>query len=321
MAHALWGLTTFFNPSSSPLRLRNYESFRKESQRQGLPLVTVELAFGDAPFCLLEGRDAEILIQRRSDSILWQKERLLNLALRALPEECTQVCWIDADILFEDDDWIAETSHLLGKHLILQPYSACIRLPSGGTVDQFPGAALEKEIFQGNDEATYSKSVCSRMSGFRKRFSGSTGYVWCARRALLDEVGFYDRCIVGGGDREMALAVLYAPGKVPSQNIRSFCPRLRSHLGEWHRRVHQIVRRRVGFRPGVIHHLFHSASQDRKYAERHQILLDCDFDPETDVLIDQEGCLQFAPDRAELARLIGSYFDNRREALPPNVGA
>jgi hypothetical protein len=205
---------------------------------------------------------------------------------------------------------------LLDKYPILQPYSACIRLPAGAGPEQFPSAALDREILQGNDEGTYSKSVCSRMSGFRKRFTGSTGYVWCARRGLLDKVGFYDRCIVGGADREMALAALYPPGKIPEQNIRSFCPRLRAHIGAWHTRVHQVVNGRIGYRKGVIHHLFHSASQDRKYAERHQILLDCDFDPETDVLIDEQGCLQFAPDREELAQQICTYFENRREAGP-----
>lgn len=320
MAHALFGLTTFFNPSGSTLRRNNYDVFRRESQRQGLPLVTTELVFGDAPFCLVEGRDAEILIQRRSDSILWQKECLLNLALAALPKECTKVCWVDADIVFEDEDWICETESLLDKHLILQPYSACIRLPEGAGIEQFPSSGLNREIPQGNDEGTYSQSVCSRMTGFRKRFTGATGYVWCAQRALLDEVGFYDRCIVGGADREMALAALYAPGKIPEQNIRSFCPRLRAHLGAWHTRVHRIVRQRIGYRKGVIHHLFHSASQDRRYAERHQILLDCDFDPEADVLIDEQGCLQFAPDRDDLARQIRAYFQSRREALPARSG-
>eukprot|EP00959_Pyramimonas_sp_CCMP1952_P145771 3051963-Pyramimonas_sp.AAC.1 len=59
---------------------------------QGLPLVVVELAFGTAPFQLKPTEDAELLIQRRTDpqNVLWQKERMLNLALEKLTPNCTK---------------------------------------------------------------------------------------------------------------------------------------------------------------------------------------------------------------------------------------
>jgi hypothetical protein len=42
---------------------------------------------------LVESRDAEVLVQRRTDAknAMWQKERLLNVALAYLPEHCTKV--------------------------------------------------------------------------------------------------------------------------------------------------------------------------------------------------------------------------------------
>ena len=62
---------------------------------QGLQLLCVELVFGDAttsPF-QLNASDCEILIQRRTGAgnTLWQKERLLNIALENLPNSVDKV--------------------------------------------------------------------------------------------------------------------------------------------------------------------------------------------------------------------------------------
>jgi hypothetical protein len=61
---AIWGITSFFNPQGYKSKLENFRLFRKRATKhQGLPLVVVELTFGDAKFGLQEGRDAEVLVQ------------------------------------------------------------------------------------------------------------------------------------------------------------------------------------------------------------------------------------------------------------------
>ena len=79
----LWGITTYFNPAQYKRKLQNYHQFRTASKKQGLPLIVVELAFGEHKFELTKD-DAEIVIQRRCNTVLWQKERLLNIALEFL---------------------------------------------------------------------------------------------------------------------------------------------------------------------------------------------------------------------------------------------
>ena len=66
----------FFNPVRYQRRLANYKVFR---QRLDVPLIAIELAYG--PNFELQQHDAEILLQIRGDAVLWQKEKLLNLAL------------------------------------------------------------------------------------------------------------------------------------------------------------------------------------------------------------------------------------------------
>lgn len=43
-------ITTYFNPCGYATRRRNYDLFVEGMRRAGVPCITVECAFGDAPF-------------------------------------------------------------------------------------------------------------------------------------------------------------------------------------------------------------------------------------------------------------------------------
>ncbi len=113
----LWSITAYFNPLGSARRLDNYRAFRAALRCR---LVTVELGFGE--FALDTG-DADILVQIPGRDLLWQKERLLNIALEQLPDDCDKVAWLDSDIVFVRRDWAAATSRALDDHRIVQPFS------------------------------------------------------------------------------------------------------------------------------------------------------------------------------------------------------
>jgi hypothetical protein len=304
MSRCMWGITTFFNPSASRVRLANYRAFRARSRKQGLPLITVELAMGDAPFELDDasdtdhGGDADILVRKRSSAVLWQKERLLNLALEALPDACTDVCWIDADVLFEDDAWVSECEALLTRFALLQPFDKAIRLPHGASVGDYPSTQLERTIVRGSEDGTYSESVCRKGPSLFGGLDGTTGYAWCARREVLQDLGFYDRCIVGGAD-------------VPASATRIRHKPLRMHLGQWHTAFHARVQGRVSHRPGVLHHLWHGDAKQRRYRDRHELLAAHDYDPARDVTVDAQGCLQWATRNDALVAAVREYFASR----------
>ena len=77
----LWAVTAYFDPFGDRERLPAYREFRR---RLRAPLVAVEIAFGDT-FDLQED-DADIVVRLQGGAVLWQKERLLKQALRALPD-------------------------------------------------------------------------------------------------------------------------------------------------------------------------------------------------------------------------------------------
>src|SRR5262249_54071588 len=105
----------YFNPMRYRRRLCNFRLFRKHLN---IPLVVVELAFGEE--FDLHKEDAELLIQLRGGAVLWQKERLLNIALSALPSSCRKVASLDCDIMFGGADWAHIASSLLDRFSMIQ---------------------------------------------------------------------------------------------------------------------------------------------------------------------------------------------------------
>ena len=127
---SLWAITSYFNPVGYRRRLANYRVFR---ERLTVPLVAVELAYG--PAFELRERDADILVQLRGGDVMWQKERLLNVALAALPSTCRKVTWLDCDVIFEADDWPERVNRLLDSFKLVQPFRQVHYLPR----DWLPG--------------------------------------------------------------------------------------------------------------------------------------------------------------------------------------
>ena len=98
--------------------MQNYKWFREQLT---IPLVCVELSF-TGEFALKPG-DAEILVQLDEGDVMFQKERLLNIALQHLPSNCEAVVWIDCDVIFGPRDWPTCIMDALERLMVVQPFS------------------------------------------------------------------------------------------------------------------------------------------------------------------------------------------------------
>jgi hypothetical protein len=94
----------------------------------GVPLVTVELSFNDR--FELTDQDADILIQLRGGALLWQKERLLNLGLKAVPSNATKIAWFDCDVILKRSDWVEEAKSQLKEFRVIQLFSEAVHVNS-----------------------------------------------------------------------------------------------------------------------------------------------------------------------------------------------
>lgn len=300
----LWAITSYFNPIGYRTRRLNYHLFR---ERLGVPLLTVELSYGSN--FDLGPADATTLIQLKSDHVMWQKERLLNLAQERLPGSCRKVVWIDCDVLFERDDWAWATSRALDHHALVQPYSTVFDLGRGSSLDEplEPQSILARHSMAAQFAAgkTHAGPILTDMMGLY-----SPGHAWGIRRDVLRQTGFYDAFIVGGADNLMAQA---AVGR-HEELVRNFelTPQHARHTLAWADRFHRHVCG-MGVVAGHLFHLWHGEFGERKYAERHQILQESQFDPDRDIVVGPGGCWRWNSNKPRLHAAVRAYFEQRKE--------
>ena len=307
-ANDFWAITSYFNPLSYRNRQANYRIFR---ERLGVPLVTVELAYG--PRFELDESDADILIQLRGGDVLWQKERLLNLALDALPAECTKVAWIDCDVLFGDDDWPKRARQVLDRVPIAQLYSEVHYLPAA-TKTEPPDRALAevKRISIASAVASgLDAEACLEQGNGPTVGSYSTGVAWAVRRELLQAHHFYDAFIVGGGDRAMAVA-LYGcfDNVVRRQRLNE---RQLAHFLAWAEPLRDAVGGAIGFVGGDVFHLWHGALDDRRWYRRYGPMPAFRFDPFEDIALTGNGLWRWNSHKPDLHAYVQDHFILRRE--------
>ena len=276
-----------------------------------MPLLAVELAYGTA--FELEPGDADVLVQLRGTSILWQKERLLNVALEHLPSHCEAIAWIDCDVVLERRDWAEQARHSLEECSLVQLFDSLYDLPRDVMPAQFDLAATPPAARSfgyrmatgsaGSDELRPPDSQCVRGCPF--------GLGWAARRELLETHGFYDALILGSGDRAMACA---AYGRF-ADAIHTTCldERRAAHYLRWAEPFFDRVGGEVGYIDGGLLHLWHGDIRNRRYVGRHQDLARLDFDPLTDIALDEAGCWRWSTDKPELRAYMQRYFLSRWE--------
>ncbi len=301
-SEGLWAITAYFNPLGYRSKLANYRLFRAHLN---LPLVAVELAYG--PGHELSVSDAEIVIQRRGRDVLWQKERLLNIALRALPDSCRNVVWVDCDVVFEADDWPRRTNELLDRFRLVQPFRELHRMPPGWT----PGQTLppEAERLRSLPFLIASGMPAASCLGMPTSQTNCTpGNAWAASRKFLEDFQLYDACIVGGGDTAMARA---AYGRF--EDALRIGHLNRDHYLAWAVPFHAAVRSNVAFLEGDLFHLWHGKTEHRRYRERIEALARFDFDPNTDIAVDQCGIWRWNSEKPQLHAFVSDYFHARRE--------
>jgi hypothetical protein len=309
LAPDLWLVTAYFNPLGYASRRRNYELFREPIMRGGLKLVTIECAFGSDDFTLPPSPD---VLRVRADDLLWQKERMLNLALARLPPECAKVVWLDADLLFENPAWAVETSRALERHRVVQPFDVCIRMPAR-TIEYSGGGVVTRSFGALSGDAPPRRTLPAGGSlGGAMDEHGYTGFAWAARRDVLAR-GLYDACIIGGADHAMAHAMR---GDLTSPCVDVTFPSdtaHRRHFLNWAESFHRAVAGDIGCVAGAALHLWHGARVHRRYTLRHKELARFDFDPVTDLRIGEGGCWQWASAKPALHEWAAEYFAGRME--------
>jgi hypothetical protein len=260
MSH-LAAVTAWFNPSGSTERESATLRFAQEWP-SGIPLYPVF---------------------NRHSAPIWQKERLLNLAIRALPSDVDKVIWIDGDLLIDTPTWAADVSAALDNWPVIQPWTltkfcgkdgASIAGPMGhNTVPSVPFANLA------NQDAVPTGLPATAWPGF----------CWAARRETLEDIGgLYEHDLSGPNDVLMSLAFY---GDLENTFLMRYSGAFRRHFDPWAERAFAVVKGNVGFVPATLTHLWHGPFEQRRYLERTVRLYEAGYDPSRHVGNASDGTL------------------------------
>ncbi|MEM9300536.1 MAG: hypothetical protein AAGE01_00410 [Pseudomonadota bacterium] len=318
---ALWAVTTYFNPQRYRRRLINYRAFRRHL---GVPLLTVELN-RHAQF-ELTANDADVLLQLTGEDRIWQKERLLNIGFERLPAQVDYVAWIDCDLIFDGDEWIEGTVdaieqttgavQLFGRvdHLPrdLDPTSATVAGCRAATPIFSRFGVAKTHRLGWHDYLEPGVDHWEQPGSGPENVRATRGFAWAARRDVIARCGLYDANVVGGGDSLIIMgaagrgADLYASGGVTAAHAAG--------IDAWveHASAAGLLPD-LGFVDTRAFHLWHGEIANRRYRERHALLVEHGFDPETDLELADNGTWRWRDPASALADAVATYFESRRE--------
>jgi len=282
-------ITCFFNPTNSKTLKSNYLEFRKHLNH---PIVTVELAFDKQPFFI----DDAIQIRGSQKNIMWQKERLLNLALKSLPKNIDKVAWLDADIIFKNKNWFQETEDQLERYPVVQLFET------------------SRELVETPDPVNHGVGFAKYLADNRglkpwPRYWPTIGLAWAARKSVLSN-GFFDKHILGTNDSLQFIAWL---GLWNHNHVNCLNPYLRKDFLEWGWTIHQEVSKTLGYVSGEVIHLPHGSRVNRQYYRRDSVLVKHQFNPALDIIENSDGIYEWKSNKVLLQDEVKRYFQERKD--------
>jgi len=285
-------ITSYFNPANCQKLKDNYVQFRKHLNH---PIVTVELAFNDQPFFI---NDA-IHIRGTDKNLLWQKERLLNIALESLPNNVDKVAWLDADIIFENSNWFQETEKKLDTFKVVQPFEYVSEDGHYSDPAYENTPSFGKFIAENPDHSQWLEASPWP----------SVGLIWSARRDVLSN-GFYDKDVVGSSDTYQLLSWL---GLWNQQMVQLLPPHNRKEYLLWAWQSYEAVKGDIGSVSGNITHLYHGKKFSRQYFDRIRILVENEFCASKDITLDSQRLYQWNSNKPLFHQSVKQYFVSRSQ--------
>lgn len=226
--------------------------------------------------------------------VMFQKEALLNISEKNVPEKFTKLAWVDADLMFENKEWHKETSKLLEEFSFVQPFDEAAWTDIDG-------------------KKTFSKPSTFKMGGGLPQVS-HPGFAMACRRSVWRSIGgLYNMLLLGSGDVATTVAVLGT--EVPTNQLYS--TPLMEHYNIWKAKVAEHTGNKYAAVKGIVWHDWHGEWKLRRYSERHKV--SADLDPDKHIELGSNGLLSWTKEAPKWMRNYAlNYFANRCEdGVPP----
>jgi hypothetical protein len=293
----LYVVTPIINPQRYNSRYKLYKNFEKMINDSGAVLYTIEAAFGNRPFQITTPENPQN-IQVRTNSELWHKENMINVAIQRLPSNWEYVAWIDADVAFARPDWIDETIHQLQHHQFVQMFSHAVDL------------SPHHNIIQNHNGFVYS--YLNKIKPNNKNYSNwHPGFAWATTKNALNSVGgLIEEAILGSADSYMAYALINKLDLIINKKLsKNYIRRIK----KWELLAQEHIKKNIGYVEGTLMHYWHGKKKNRGYNWRNNILIENNYDPETDLKKDWQGMFSLTGNKIKLREDLRGYFKSRNE--------
>jgi hypothetical protein len=242
-------------------------------------------------------------------SPIWVKENLINLGIQSLNGDWEYACWLDKDIYFLNPNWDVDTINKLKEYDIIQPWSRVQFLNKAYEIDMLRNIETTSvfiESFYKCPDKEKEKGFLSYAKASELGYgrSGHPGHVWAINRKFYEKIGgLFDKCIIGGGDSFMVVA-MDGSFNIPHLGINEL------YKDFFQSYVNIIKGTKVGYIEGTIIHYYHGEIINRNYYGRFNILNN-KIDLKNDLDYNHNGTLKI--NKPEVEKNILDYFYSRKE--------
>jgi len=248
----------------------------------------------------------------RARTMAWNKECLINIGWRAPHmRNVNKILWIDADVEFRNPNWAVDSCNALDRFLVIQPWSTAEDLGPDGEPMRIKGQHIQVSFCR----VWRERAAIDNWGG--KAHEGvydypHPGYAWGALKneVLIKTGGLIEGSGLGAGDHQMAMAFV---NKVDSAIHGGTNVHYQMAIRGWAETAYRAVQGRIGYVKGKLEHQFHGAKSKRKYYERWQILIDHNFNPLTDLIINEWGVVELAGNKPMMEHAFHCYYEQRDE--------
>lgn len=299
-------ITCHFNWSGYKRPVANLNRFIRYMESRQIPVYGVELSL-TGNFAT-KGNENWLQIKCKEENILFQKECLLNLAEKLVPQKYTKIAWFDHDVFLDNETWYDEVSFALDHKQIVQVFEYCYWTTEIGTIaKELPAMAKHPPV--------------------ESSWTGHPGFGIAAKREMWGPKigGLYPYCPLGHGDTVFMYSIFEVPISMHTQigvglnNCPDFPP-----YHEWYKNIVDFAAckpvgsgegkgavKLVGYAQGNCIHEWHGDIFNRSYVDR--AFLMTWYNPSKNIFINGQGILELRNTPATWSHMIQKYFIERRE--------
>lgn len=293
----------YFNPCNYQSRYLNFIEFLNGIKKDGYNPLVIESYNTNSKYRIKNLHSNIISVE--SNSILWEKEFLLNIGIKHTIKNSSEkyIMWIDTDVIFTTNNWWECIMRSTEFHGVSQIFSEVVR-------DRFDlsnsKSCTKKSLsYLTTESKTDIDTWLSR--------KGEPGYGCCYKREILEKNLLYDKCIVGGGDLINLLGFLdphlYLTKILNDRFFKGTTDSFKKTFSDWCFN-NQKLENGIGYSNVKIKTLNHGSLSNRSYKSRESMIKKFNFNPKSD-LITSDHSIQLL--NKKLENNIKKYFISRDE--------